>query len=192
MRHSRYLIIGLFVAAIGSFTGWSTAIAQTADRETVERGKYLITIAGCNDCHTPGYLLSEGKTPEELWLTGDTFGWRGPWGTTYATNLRTLVQGLTENQWVVLAKNLFVDARVVVEALEKPHRVEIREVLAKNLKARPPMPWFNLNAMKDGDLRAVYQYIRHLGPGGEVAPAFLPPDQEPDPPYALFPPPPPQ
>ena len=165
MRHSRYLIIGLFVAAIGSFTGWSTAIAQTADRETVERGKYLITIAGCNDCHTPGYLLSEGKTPEELWLTGDTFGWRGPWGTTYATNLRTLVQGLTENQWVVLAKNL---------------------------KARPPMPWFNLNAMKDGDLRAVYQYIRHLGPGGEVAPAFLPPDQEPDPPYALFPPPPPQ
>ena len=31
------------------------------------------------------------------------------------------------------------------------------------------MPWFNLNRMKDGDLRAIYEYIRHLGPGGRAA-----------------------
>lgn len=29
---------------------------------------------------------------------------------------------------------------------------------------------------------------RYLGPGGEPAPAYVPPDQEPATPYALFPP----
>ena len=52
------------------------------------RERYLITIAGCNDCHTPNYPQSGGKTPEKEWLTGDALGWRGPWGTTYAPNLR--------------------------------------------------------------------------------------------------------
>jgi hypothetical protein len=60
--------------------------------------------------------------------------------------------------------------------------------LAKVLRTRPPMPWFNLNAMHDEDLRAVYQFIRYLGPKGEAAPAYLSPDIEPKPPYALFPP----
>jgi hypothetical protein len=54
------------------------------------------------------------------------------------------------------------------------------------------MPWFNLNIMKDEDLRAIYQYTRHLGPGGKPAPAYVPPDKEPNPPYALFPSPPPK
>ena len=157
------LKLALFLAFLGVSVGINQAIAQTT--QTLERGKYLVRIGGCNDCHTPGYLLSEGKTPEELWLTGDTFGWRGPWGTTYPPNLRMLMQSLSEDQWVSLAKSL---------------------------KARPPMPWFNLNIMKDEDLRAIYQYTRHLGPGGRPAPAYVPPDKEPSPPYALFPSPPPK
>lgn len=139
-------------------------IAAAPAKGVVEHGRYLSKIAGCNDCHTPGYLMSEGKIPEKLWLTGDSFGWRGPWGTTYATNLRTRIQELTEDQWVSYSRTL---------------------------KARPPMPWFTLNEMKEQDLRALYQFIRHLGPGGQPAPAFVPPDQEPKPPFALFPPPPP-
>lgn len=165
MKYRRYLSIGVLGALIGLNLELSTVLAQEVERVTVERGRYLVKIAGCNDCHTPGYLQSEGQTPEELWLTGDAFGWRGPWGTTYASNLRILIQGLSENQWILFAKNL---------------------------KARPPMPWFNLNDMKDEDLRAVYHYIRHLGPGGDPAPAFVPPEKEPNPPYALFPPPPSQ
>jgi mono/diheme cytochrome c family protein len=136
---------------------------STVDMKIVERGRYLSKIGGCNDCHTPGYLLSEGKTPEKLWLTGDSFGWRGPWGTTYPANLRLFVSSLTEDQWVSTAKSL---------------------------KARPPMPWFNLNAMEENDLRALYQFIRYLGPDGAPAPAYVPPDKEPNPPYALFPSPP--
>jgi len=140
------------------------AFAAPSEQEMVERGRYLSKVAGCNDCHTPGYLLSEGKVPEELWLTGDSFGWRGPWGTTYAANLRQFFADLTEDEWLVAAKNL---------------------------KARPPMPWYTVNEMKDEDLRAIYQYVRHLGPGGKAAPDYVPPDQEPAPPYAQFPSPPP-
>jgi hypothetical protein len=133
------------------------------DMKTVESGRYLLRTSGCNDCHTAGYLPSEGKTPEELWLTGDTFGWRGPWGTTYASNLRLLADRMTEEQWVAMAKTL---------------------------KRRPPMPWFNLNAMRAEDLGAMYQFLRYLGPAGTPAPAYVPPDQEPAGPYATFPAPP--
>lgn len=157
--------LAIILTLIGTHIGSGQAVAQSIDAELAERGKYLVVIAGCNDCHTPGYLPSEGKTPENLWLTGDSFGWRGPWGTTYASNLRNLVQDMTEKQWISLGKTL---------------------------KARPPMPWFNLNAMKDDDLRAIYQFIRQLGPGGQAAPEYVPPDQEPAPPFALFPSPLPQ
>lgn len=137
--------------------------AVDLDMKKVERGRYLIKIAGCNDCHTPGYLLSEGKVPEKLWVTGDKFGWRGPWGTTYGSNLRLFIKGMTEEKWVSAARTLV---------------------------RRPTMPWFNLNAMNTADLKAIYQFIRSLGPAGEPAPAYVPPDQEPKTPYALFPAPP--
>ena len=61
-------------------------------------------IAGCNDCHTPGYTASAGRVAETLWLTGDQLGWRGPWGTTYASNLRLLVKDISANQFVKLAR----------------------------------------------------------------------------------------
>lgn len=134
------------------------------DPQMVEQGRYIARIAGCNDCHTPGYIMNDGKVDESLWLSGDRFGWRGPWGTTYGSNLRLFVQEMTEDAWVEVARSL---------------------------KRRPPMPWFNLNAMKENDLRALYQYMHSLGDPGQPAPAFVPPDREPEPPYATFPAPPP-
>jgi predicted ester cyclase/mono/diheme cytochrome c family protein len=140
------------------------ALAQAGtpnlDPKAVERGKYLSKIAGCNDCHTSGYLLNSGSIPQNQWLLGDQFGWRGPWGTTYASNLRIFMSGITEDAWVQVARSL---------------------------KSRPPMPWFTLNEMEETDLRAIYQFVRSLGPMGEPAPSFVPPDQEPNHPYALFP-----
>jgi len=38
-----------------------------------------------------------------------------------------------------------------------------------------------------GDLRALYHYIRSLGPVGDPAPAFLPPDRVPPRPYNQLP-----
>src|SRR5688572_14958854 len=30
----------------------------------VERGKYLVTIGGCNDCHTPWTMTPQGPAPD--------------------------------------------------------------------------------------------------------------------------------
>ena len=122
----------------------------------IERGRYLAIIAGCNDCHTDGYLQTEGDVPEDQWLLGSPVGWRGPWGTTYPANLRLSVQGMTEDQWVAL--------------------LHTRTAL-------PPMPWMNINQMSQSDARALFRYIVSLGPGGEAMPTPLPPDIEPTTPY---------
>ncbi len=41
--------------------------------------------------------------------------------------------------------------------------------------------------MTEEDLRGIYQFIRHLGPAGEPAPAYVAPDQVPGGPVVLFP-----
>ena len=150
--------------ALGTLLATPAAVAESGEHDAmIERGRYLSKIAGCNDCHTPGYMMSDGNVAEQEWLTGDTMGWRGPWGTTYASNLRRYMDGLSEEQWIITARAL---------------------------KARPPMPWFNLNAMQEDDLRALYRFVRYLGPAGEPAPAYVPPHEEPRPPFAQFPAPP--
>ena len=113
-----------------------------ADKDTFERGRYLVGASGCNDCHTPGFPESGGKIPQARWLTGSPVGFQGPWGTSYPVNPRLYTQQLTEAQWLA----------------------RVRQPM------RPPMPWFNLRDMKDADLIAMYRFIRALGPAGEPAP----------------------
>ena len=149
--------------AIGALALAFTVPAARAEPGKIERGRYLVKIAGCNDCHTPGYAPSAGKVPESAWLTGDALGWSGPWGTTYPSNLRIALSKMSEAQWV---KN------------------------ARSVEYRPPMPWFALRDMKDQDLRAIYAFVRQLGPLGDPAPAYLPPGQAPKGPAVQFPAPP--
>jgi mono/diheme cytochrome c family protein len=157
----------LIVAAVASasFVAGAAVAQQKAPKPVsaeVARGRYLVRIAGCNDCHTPGYAASGGKVEERLWLTGDQLGWRGPWGTTYSSNLRLVVKDMTADQFVKHSRNEF----------------------------RPPMPWFNLRDMSDRDVKAIYTYLKHLGPAGQPAPQYVPPDKTPSGPFVQFPPPP--
>ena len=62
--------------AVMAITAPGPAAALEVDRVLVERGRYLTHVAGCNDCHTPGYAAADGRVPESLWLTGDALGWR--------------------------------------------------------------------------------------------------------------------
>lgn len=130
--------------------GFSLALPLTAsaDQQTdIARGRYLVTIAGCNDCHTPNYPETGGAIPEAQWLTGSSLGWQGPWGVSYPANLRLSAQRLNEEDWLRRASSPML----------------------------PPMPWFNLRDMADQDKRALYRYIRSLGPAGEPAPLALAP-----------------
>lgn len=70
LRRVPMLGIFFFVLVCGSLTPAQTPAPQEEgvglDMKQVERGRYLLKIAGCNDCHTPGYLMAEGKVPENL------------------------------------------------------------------------------------------------------------------------------
>lgn len=149
---------GLAVAVAFAAVGGAVAVDKGADRATLERGKYLVTIGGCNDCHTPRYPESDGKVPESEWLTGVAVGFQGPWGTTYPANLRLALQAMSEDEWLKRARSAM----------------------------RPPMPWFNLAAMTDADLKAIYRYIRSLGPRGTPAPQYAAPGQTVTTPYIVF------
>jgi mono/diheme cytochrome c family protein len=133
---------------------------SSAPGNPVERGRHLIKIAGCNDCHTAGYGPSGGQTPEKDWLQGDELGWQGPWGTTYATNLRLHFSQRSEKQWL--------------------HE-------ARAMKTRPSMPWFVFREMSDSDLRAIYAYMRKAGPAGRPVPGYVPPGQAAPGPVVRFP-----
>lgn len=159
------ILVGVLLLA-----GWMKQSGKAADGQfvegphvvaasSVEAGKYLVTIGGCNDCHTPQWNETNGDVPEEDWLIGKAYGFRGPWGTTYPGNLRIFFEKMTEDQWVTFASQWH---------------------------ARPPMPSMNLHKMAESDLRAMYAYITSLEVKGDPAPDYLPPHKEPATPYAIL------
>ena len=163
MPASRNTLAALAAGSIFACASATAAEPTSKSSPEAERGKYLVQIAGCNDCHTEGYALANGDVEESKWLTGDALGWRGAWGTTYAANLRLSAAKMSAQEFVELARS----------------------------PLRPPMPFFNLRDMTDADVKAIYAYLKHLGPAGQPAPAYVPPDKTPAGPFVLFPAPPP-
>ncbi len=153
-------LIAVVLAIAPAFAQGGERSVARGDHVSVERGRYIAKIAGCNDCHTAGYALSGGKVPEAEWLKGDSLGWSGPWGTTFPVNLRLFMAKLTEDEWVKFARTA---------------------------QLRPPMPWFALRDMSDADRRSLYRFVKSLGVPGEPAPAYLPPGQAPKGPVVQFP-----
>jgi mono/diheme cytochrome c family protein len=152
MTFQKRITCGAAASAMASLVMASVGLllsnpSAAADDPAVKRGQYLVQIGGCNDCHTAGYAERAGQVPMDEWLTGTPVGFKGAWGTTYAANLRLTLNALTEDQWVTFAR----------------------------VPRRPPMPWFNLRDMNDNDLRAMYRFIRELGPKGQRAPAAAAP-----------------
>ena len=64
-----------FVATVGLIASVSSTPAR-ADDAQIARGKYLVGIAGCNDCHTPGYFF--GKPDMARFLGGSDVGFEIP------------------------------------------------------------------------------------------------------------------
>jgi hypothetical protein len=54
------------------------------------------------------------------------------------------------------------------------------------------MPWYNVHAMEESDLRSLFQYIKSLGEPGEQVPEAAGPGEEPKTPYFLLQPTPPK
>ena len=151
MRSLAVIVLGFTTAALAQSPGPAGSL---------ERGRYMVLTGHCNNCHTAGFVATNGKVPEEKWLMGNPVGWRSKQGTTYGTNLRLFVAAMSEDAWVQVIRTA---------------------------EPRAPMPWWSLRATSDDDLRAMYRYIRSLQPLGDPAPPFLPPDKEPKRPYQQLP-----
>lgn len=159
--------------ASGANGGEGTSVSNAAmtPEQKVERGKYLVTVGGCNDCHTPGTLY--GDPDETRLLSGSELGWSGPWGTTYPRNLtpdkETGIGTWTEDD--------------IVKALKTGQRPDGSPIL-------PPMPWPDYAQMADEDLYAVAAYIQSLPSVSHTVPDRGKPGEAPKGGALVFPPPP--
>ncbi len=173
--------------ALGSLALFSAASsgqgANQGTADAVSRGEYLVKAMGCNDCHTPWKMGPNGpemdmarmlsghpeglnlKPPQSAappWATSVdmTFtAWAGPWGVSYTANL-------TPDPETGLGKWTEEDFRAAMKSGR--HQGRGRQIL-------PPMPWFNLAGLTDGDLSAVYQYLQSIPPIANKVPDPLPP-----------------
>lgn len=157
------------------------AVAPGAD--TLARGKYLVTVAGCNDCHTPWRMGAMGPEPDMTrmlsghpedvalppapepagpWIVAaaaTNTAWSGPWGVSFTANLTPDAEtGL--GQWTL---------RNFVETIRTGrHMGRGRQVL-------PPMPIPMYKHFTDADLAAIYGYLQSIPAVKNRVPEPLPP-----------------
>ena len=134
------------------------------------RGKYLVDIMGCHDCHTPMKMGPKGPEwdldralsghPEELkmpappavpmpWMAvgaATMTAWNGPWGTSFTMNLtpdkETGLGDWTVEEFIATMKT----------GLER----------GKGRPVLPPMPVQNLRNLTDTDIRALFAYLQSI------------------------------
>jgi len=135
------------------------AKAKSAKPGTLERGKYLVTITGCNDCHTPGTFY--GAPDMKRMLSGSELGWEGPGGIVFAANL-------TPDPETGLGK--WSDDEIV-KAIRTGNRPDGRQLA-------PMMPWMNYASLTDEDANAIVAYLRSIPPVKHAVPAPVPPGTE--------------
>jgi hypothetical protein len=153
-------------------------------QQRVARGKYIVSTAGCHDCHTPWKMGPKGPEPdmtlalsghpasmklppppklgEGPWVwsaAGTNTAFAGPWGVSYTANLTPdKLTGLG-----IWTEDIFIKT-----IRTGRHWGVSRPIL-------PPMPWSVYRNMTDEDLKSVFAYLRTIKPINNQVPEPLPP-----------------
>lgn len=142
---------------LGLVMAMPPATAARADDAQIERGRYLVTIAGCGDCHTAGHFL--GAPDMARYLGGSDVGFEVPGlGIVYGPNL-TPDKATGLGNW---------SADQIVAAIRTGARPDGRGLV-------PVMPWPNLGALSDDDAYAIAAFLQSLDPVSNAVPAPVPP-----------------
>lgn len=150
----------------------AAAAAAPASKELIGGGGYLVTVMGCNDCHTPYKMGKNGPEPDmsrmlsghpenmkmppppklqEPWgMVGavTNTAWAGPWGVSYTSNI-TPDQNTGIGIWT---ESMFIRAMRTGK-----HMGTSRSIL-------PPMPWPWYAQMRDEELKAIFAYLKSIPP----------------------------
>ena len=181
----------LMMLACGAFVLYACSNANTqhkpeqpTQQDAVARGKYLVNVMGCNDCHSPKMMTPQGPAPDTarllsghpateqlpaydantakayvLFNMGGT-AVKGPWGTSFSANLTPDDSGIgnwSEEQFIKAMKQ------------GKWKGMDNGRMLL------PPMPWQGYTQMPDEDVKAIFAYLKQIKPVNNVVPAALPP-----------------
>lgn len=188
MKQKLALIFSLSacVALVGisceSKTASKAADTTISQDSLVRRGEYLVSISGCDDCHTPkkmgprgpemdmdrrlsGYRMEVPLPPVDTnvikkgWalVNGELTGWAGPWGASFSANLTSDETGI--GNWS--------------EAQFKKALTQgIWKGIDGNRPLMPPMPWQNFSHLKDEDVKAIFAFLKSTKPIKNVEPAI--------------------
>jgi hypothetical protein len=150
----------------------NAADAPKADAgEKLARGKYLVTVTGCNDCHTPLKMGPAGPEPDMTrmlsghpeqmglppapalpngpWLVtvaATNTAWSGPWGVSFTANL-TPDRETGLGKWTL---RTFTDT------------IRTGRHMGRGRPILPPMPIPMYKNFTDGDLDAVFTYLQSI------------------------------
>jgi hypothetical protein len=159
--------------------------AAKATDARAERGRYLVSIMACNDCHTPLKMGAAGPEPDmsrflsghpetvatppppaldRAWAwagAGTNTAFAGPWGVSYTANL-TPDRNTGLGTWT---------AEMFVNAIRTGRHMGVSRPI------NPPMPWQLYRNATDEDLEAIYAFLRTIPPVVNHVPEYAPPAQ---------------
>jgi mono/diheme cytochrome c family protein len=149
-----------FVAAVAALC-LPAVSSHAADPAAVARGKYIVTVASCHDCHTPGYFL--GKPDMARYLGGSDVGFELPGlGVFHGPNL-TPDKATGLGNWT--------DAQVV--AAIQTGATPTGRLLA------PIMPYHAFANLTKADVEAIVAFLRSLPPVSNKVPGPFGPTETP-------------
>lgn len=145
-----------------------------ADRDAVDRGRYLVVLLGCGSCHTNGSF--EGAPDMDRALAGSDTGiaWTSPLetpfpGVVYPPNI-------TPDEKTGIG--LWTDSQVASAIRAGSGRHGGRRLVT--------MPWQSYARLSDDDVDAIVAYLRSIPPIEHRVPAPVPPGQEAVKPFVHF------
>lgn len=175
------------VATIALLAALSPAAARAGEKEDAQaaklaRGAYLVTISGCHHCHTPLKMGPRGPErdmsrmlsghPESVPLP-DPPGPAGPWNTHVAAPSTAFAGPFG----VSIAPNLTPDPETGLQNWSEERFFRAMRNGQHNGGGRPilpPMPWSDIGKMTDGDLSALWAYLRSIPPVKNLVPDSRP------------------
>ncbi len=182
-----FIALFVFTATIlFSFVERKPQTTPSYSKQQVEKGKYLVEIMGCADCHAPKKMTAQGPIPDpELGLSGHP-----------AQVLMSKVNKETMKDWVLFhpmntiavgpwgasfAANLTPDDTGIGSWSEEQFIIAMSEGKSKGIRTArmllPPMPWQNYTRMKKEDLIDMFAYLKSCNPVQNIVSQPISPDK---------------